>query len=614
MAPGEANNLTASAATIQTTVPALQVASPTAIVLDDGVSQLYKVSVAAGQTLRVLLDSMAASGDNELYIRYGDIPTTYAYDASYSNASAADQQAVIASTLAGDYYILVRSRGGHAVPATLRADLLPLSITAVTPDHGGVNDDDHRWVTLDIYGSSFQPGAIVKLSRPGVYEAEPDRWQVLDATHIRAIFDTRAFPYGLYDVTVTNPNGQSVTEADRYLVERGIEDDVTIGVGGPRNLEPGDGATYTVSLQSLTNVDTPYVRFDIGAVEMGYNQYLVDGLNLPFLVFGSNVGGSPYGNTANAPANTQAYGQTPSSQSRTDIPWSSLDGTLNTAGYNLAPGYAFDVGAGGFVGMTFRVQTYPGLTAWINRDFPGLRDALYATHPDWKASGVLDKGIDGLDDLPGGQGLAARFRSTEPEDILTKLELMAESYEFNIVASATALTRDQFVAEQTAYALRLRTAILADSTAPTNLAVLAADPSTWVNGWLAALETGGMLRPADQAAPITSRPTCSASSPRYSSGTATPRSTAAIRTRRPVRSIISNTAKTRTATRPTSRYRRWPTRPTTTCTPVARCSSRTSPCSSAASPSWNTSVRRACSTRTSTPCPASRSTSPSTCS
>lgn len=503
MAPGEANNLTASASSIQTQVPQIAVASPTAITLSGGQTLLYKVSVAAGQTLRVLLDSTATSGDNELFVRYGDIPTGFAYDAAYTNAASADQQALIPSTQAGDYYILVRSRSGNAVPAILRADLLPLSITKVTPDNGGVSDDDHRWVTLDIYGSSFQAGAIVKLTRPGVYEAEPDRWQVLDATHIRAVFDTRAFPLGLYDVTVVNPDGHSVSEADRYLVQRGIEDDVTIGIGGPRNLEPGDAATYTVSLQSLTNVDTPYVRFDVGAVEMGYNHYLLDGLDLPYALFGSNVGGSPFGNTANAPANTQGYGQTPGSQPRSDIPWASLDGTENTNGYNLAPGYAFDVAAHGFVGMNFRLQTYPGLTAWINGDFNTLRDALYATHPDWKAQGILDAGVSGLDNIQ--QGLAARFLN--PDDrALEKIEALSESFEMNVVASATALTRDEFIAEQTQYALRLRDAVLADANAPSNLAVLAADATQWVNGWLASLEACGMLRPADQAPPISTNP------------------------------------------------------------------------------------------------------------
>ena len=51
----------------------------------------------------------------------------------------------------------------------------------------------------------------------------------------------------------------------RYLVERALEPDVTIGMGGPRVHRGGQRGPYSVSLQSLTNVDTPYVYFQFGA-------------------------------------------------------------------------------------------------------------------------------------------------------------------------------------------------------------------------------------------------------------------------------------------------------------------------------------------------------------
>ncbi|HEX8961620.1 MAG TPA: CARDB domain-containing protein, partial [Rhodocyclaceae bacterium] len=502
--PGEANNRTASGDAMQVHVPVLTVGSPLATTLVAGQSRLYKLSVAAGETLRVLLDSSAESGSNEVYIRYGDIPTAYAYDAAYSNPVAADQEAVIPSTQAGDYYVLVRARQGAETPVTIRADLAPLSITQVTPDQGGTGDDAHRWVTLDIYGTHFKAGALVKLSRPGIYEVEPDRWQVLDATHIRAVFDMRKLPHGLYDVSVANPDGQVVTEANRYLVERGIEADVTIGVGGLRNIGPGDNDTFSVSLQSLTNVDTPYVRFDYGVSNMGYNTDLIEGLNLPYVVFGTNLGGRPAGVTTDTAGNTQTYGQTPTSMSRTDIPWAKLDGVDNTSGFDLAPGYAFDVAANGYVGMTFNVQTYPGLAEWMAYDFPGLRDKLYALHPEWKAQGLLDGGPQDLDNISAG--LTAKFLSTDPETHLTKKEALAEAFQFNIVGAATPITRDEFIADQTAHAKQLRQAILADATAPSSLAVLAADEGQWVNGWLGALELAGLLRPVDQAPPIRENP------------------------------------------------------------------------------------------------------------
>jgi len=281
--------------------------------LQNGRERLYKVTVGAGETLRVLLDSAAAAGANEVFVRYGDVPTGYAYDAAFTSAQNPDQMAIVPSTQAGDYYVLVRAREGSptATPVTLRADLMPLAITAVTPSQGGVGDDDHRWVTVDIHGARFKAGALVKLSRPGVHEAEPVRWQVLDATHIRAVFDLRRFPLGLYDLTVINPDGQMVTDPGRYLVERGIEADVTLGIGGSRSLEPGEAGSYSLTLQSLTNVDTPYVRFDVAVPNMGDSDYLLDGLKLPYVVFASNLGGSPDGVTLDASGNTQSITDCP---------------------------------------------------------------------------------------------------------------------------------------------------------------------------------------------------------------------------------------------------------------------------------------------------------------
>ncbi|HNN85589.1 MAG TPA: CARDB domain-containing protein, partial [Accumulibacter sp.] len=507
--PGEANNRMASGATLAVSVPTLTVATPLATTLSPGEARLYKLSVAAGETLRVSLDAAADEGSNELYIRYGDIPTGYAFDAAYDNPVAADQEAMIPSTKAGDYYILVRARQGNAnAPVTLRADLLPLSITRVTPDQGGTGDDEHRWVTLDIHGSHFKAGALVKLTRPGIAESEPERWQVLDATHIRAVFDTRKLPHGLYDVSVSNPDGQRVSEAQRYLVERGIEADVTIGIGGARNLNPGESSVYSLSLQSLSNLDTPYVRFDFGVPEMGRSEDVLAGLNLPYLVFGSNVDGQPDGLTVDSAGNTQTYGATPTDGTpRSDIPWARLDGVQNTAGFNLAPGYAFDIPAGGFVGMSFNVQTYPGLAEWIAHDFEGLRAKLYAVRPDWAAQRLLDGGVQDLDKIQ--EGLAAKFLWVDKDQDnthISKLEALAMPFRFNVAGAATPLTRDEFIADQTAHAKRLRGAILADTSAPANLSALAADEGQWVTGWLGALEAAGLLRPSNEAPPIRDNP------------------------------------------------------------------------------------------------------------
>ncbi|MCM8597201.1 MAG: putative Ig domain-containing protein, partial [Candidatus Accumulibacter sp.] len=498
--PGEANNRSASGGTLRVRVPELEVGKPLASTRGPGDERLYKLAVAGGETLRVRLE--AAAGSNELYLRYGEVPSGYAYDAAYGDPMAADQQALVASTRSGDYYVLLRGRQGPVnLPIRLRADLLPLSITRITPDHGGSGDDENRWLTVDIHGSHFAAGALVKLSRPGVAESEADRWQVLDATHIRAVFDSRRLPHGLYDVTVINPDGQQVTEAERYLVERGVEPEVTLGIGGPRTLEPGESGIYSVSLQNLGNLDTPYVRFSVGVPEMGYSDEVLEGLALPYLVFGGTAGGQPDGRTVDSAGNTQHYGATPSDgTSRADIPWASLDGVHDDSGWNLAPGYAFDLADGGFVGTSFTLQTYPGLAEWLAYDFPGLRSRLYALHPDWQEQGLLDHGVADLDRL--GEGLSRKFLSTVPEEHLGKLEALALPFRFDVAGAATPLTREEFIADQTRHARELRAAILADPAAPPGLAALAADAGQWQEGWLAALEAAGILRPVAEAPPI----------------------------------------------------------------------------------------------------------------
>jgi len=90
-------------------------------------------------------------------------------------------------------------------PFHLRARLIPFGITDVQPASGGAG----RYVTLTLTGAKFDPAAIVKIIRPDFAEYEPVSYRVVDATRIIATFDLRDAPYGLYDVQVTNPNGQT---------------------------------------------------------------------------------------------------------------------------------------------------------------------------------------------------------------------------------------------------------------------------------------------------------------------------------------------------------------------------------------------------------------------
>src|SRR5262249_55806072 len=74
----------------------------------------------------------------------------------------------------------------------------------------------------------------------------------------------------------------------------------------------------------------------------------------------------------------------------------------------------------------------------------------------------------------------------------------ATAFAFHILASATPLTPDEFVAQQRQQAAQLRQKILADPTASSSLRLLAADATTWTDLYLTALTQAGLLRPVDQ--------------------------------------------------------------------------------------------------------------------
>jgi hypothetical protein len=224
-------NTTTSADVLSVTVPELHLGVPLATTLDAGQDRLYQVTVRQGDTLRVELTSPSTAGANELFLRYGALPTGSTYDAAYQGPLQANQFAVIPSTTAGVYYVLVhgQSEPVPGTPVTLLASVLPFEITDVIPDTGG----DSRYVTTIILGAQFDPHAIVKLVRPGIAEHEPVSYQVMDRTRIVATFDFTSAPHGLYDVEVINPDGAVALAPDRHLVETALPPDVSIALGGP---------------------------------------------------------------------------------------------------------------------------------------------------------------------------------------------------------------------------------------------------------------------------------------------------------------------------------------------------------------------------------------------
>ena len=256
----ETNNIGASVNPFVVDVIQLTLGVPFASTLPQDKERYFKVNTPANETLLWTLDSQANDSANELYVRYGDVASRGAYDFLFSNPFASDQQITVPNTQAGYYYALARGNyvPTQTAPFTIKAELVPFSITGVSPSHIG----DNGQVTITLHGAKFQNGATVQLVQGGQSLTAAKVWLVDNATVKARFFFTNA-PHGVYNVVLTNPGGAITSAARAVTLE-------TAGAVKPLMLLAQSGQArknrefYNEYLiQNTSNVDTPVADFAV---------------------------------------------------------------------------------------------------------------------------------------------------------------------------------------------------------------------------------------------------------------------------------------------------------------------------------------------------------------
>jgi hypothetical protein len=331
----EANNRAASPDPLTVSVEELHLGVALNTTLDTGQTRVFRIAVGPDETLRVRLTSPAADGANEVFLRYGDIPTAVTFDAIYQDPLQADQIAVIPNTKAGTYYVLVR---GHQEPAPgtpvrLLAEVVPLAIAGIKQDRGG--DSGH--VTVNITGARFAPGAVVKLVRPDIAEIEPVRVQVVDSTKIVALFDFSDVPHGQYDLEVINPEWSA---RHRALPLPGRARDRTRC--RDRTGRPAGRARRRCRHIRRRFPEPEQHRYAVRQVRVRHPR---DGPEPAHLRFALRHRGDQ-------PARFAGW-------RIEDIPWASLDSEVNYRWARACTWLPHRLGAGDFTGLTFNVPPTP---------------------------------------------------------------------------------------------------------------------------------------------------------------------------------------------------------------------------------------------------------------
>lgn len=199
-----ANNL-AMSAVVDVDVPTLQLGVPRGATFTfAGERHFYKVELAAGQTLRVHLDSAASDGQVRIFARpagYG-LLTPWQASAGGQTVNAPDQLLLTHISQPGTYYLLAQADFGAASLAgyTITAEqptglFLDYNEPARTGNSGNF--------LLDIRGGNFSQNLQVSLVRGGTMITAANI-ALRDETHLQAWFDLTGQPVGAYDVVVSD--------------------------------------------------------------------------------------------------------------------------------------------------------------------------------------------------------------------------------------------------------------------------------------------------------------------------------------------------------------------------------------------------------------------------
>jgi len=194
------------------------------------------------------------------------VPKDADSDFVFSNPSAPDQEITIPNSQAGTYYVLARTTNDTNASASKAFTLLAAGVTfgvdGVEPPVVGAGEE----VTLRVTGGDLDSASRIYL-RPtgGGTDITPIKTTLADAAHARLRFNLLGAPLGAYDIISESPSSQRVLTRAVTLEppnEIAVELEVIPPAGMKRTHGTIQGVTQFI-LRNNTNVDVPFVRFDV---------------------------------------------------------------------------------------------------------------------------------------------------------------------------------------------------------------------------------------------------------------------------------------------------------------------------------------------------------------
>ncbi|HAQ62443.1 TPA: hypothetical protein DCR49_10680, partial [Candidatus Delongbacteria bacterium] len=225
-----ANNICPSDNPFTVTLPEIVIGSRTEDTLTREGVKYYQITVpdTSGVSLRIQLDrkytknSKSDTGTfNEMYLKYGSMPTLSNYDKSFNNPYSPKQEIIVPNTLPGIYYLMVKNNYQDAdiQDITIDASLLGFELLYIDQQKGGNGGE----LTIKMTGTGLDYGVKPKLIKSGsginkTISAKATYYT--DATELYATFDLRGADQGNYDaVLVLDMSRYEFTYDSLYVSE-----------------------------------------------------------------------------------------------------------------------------------------------------------------------------------------------------------------------------------------------------------------------------------------------------------------------------------------------------------------------------------------------------------
>ncbi len=230
-----------------------------------GETRYYRIDVPSGQNLLVRLDDLDDQGANEIYVRFGSLPTRGSFNYRANVSGRADQDVLVPAATSGTWYVMVygASVSGEG-DFTLEAIFSQLKITGVVPNSNPSTTE----AVLAISGAGFYGAMAVELVAADATAYPGDAVEIDSFSQITATFAADSVPAGVYSIRISR-GGDSDTLANAFEVlsagEAKLETDLIV----PSQLGYHGTATIYVEYRNAGNASMPAPLLVLTATQNG---------------------------------------------------------------------------------------------------------------------------------------------------------------------------------------------------------------------------------------------------------------------------------------------------------------------------------------------------------